>query len=92
MEYQEAVFLYRIAYASPSGANSVVRSLAEQPGPGDRIVIDARTTVVVQEVIVHTDGGTIAAEVIAETADDAEVGALAETTESVTGSAFRSSR
>ena len=82
------MFLYRIAYASPSGAHSVVRSLAEQPLPGDQIVLDARTTVTVREVIVHTQGGTIAAEVIAETTDDVAVRPLP----GVTGSAFRSSR
>lgn len=86
------MFLYRIAYASPSGAHSVVRSLAEQPVPGDQIVIDARTTVIVREVIVHTEGGTIAAEVIADASDAAELGSLPGVTGSVTGSAFRSSR
>ncbi len=86
------MFLYRIAYASPSGAHSVVRSLAEQPVPGDQIVIDAQTTVIVREVIVHTEGGTIAAEVLAETADQAEVGALPGVAGPVTESAFRSSR
>ena len=84
----EAVSLYRIAYASPSGAHSVVRSLVEQPVPGDQIVLDAHTVVTVREVIVHTEGGTIAAEVIAETTDDAVASAIP----GVTGSAFRSSR
>jgi hypothetical protein len=84
----EAVFLYRIAYASPTGAHSVVRSLAEQPVPGDQIVLDAHTVVTVREIIVHTEGGTIAAEVIAETTDDADPSAIPE----ATGSAFRSSR
>ena len=82
------MFLYRIAYVSASLAHSVVRSLAEQPVPGDEIVLDAHTVVTVREVIVHAEGGTIAADIVAETTDAAEEGALP----GVTGSASRSSR
>ncbi len=65
--------LYRIAYVSASQAHSVVRQLAVQPMPGDRITLDGNTVVTVREVIAHGDSDhTIAAEVIAETYNGTE--------------------
>ena len=63
------MLLYRIAYVSASEAHSVVRPLAEQPVPGDRIALDAHTVVTVRKVVAHAEGDTIAANVIAEATD-----------------------
>lgn len=66
MEALETVLLYRIAYVSASEAHSVVRPLAEQPVPGDRIALDAHTVITVRKVVAHAEDDTIAADVIAE--------------------------
>ena len=63
------MLLYRIAYVSASEAHSVVRPLAEQPVPGDRIALDAHTVVTVRKVVAHVEDDTIAANVIAEAGD-----------------------
>ena len=69
MEALKTVLLYRIACMSASNAHSVVRPLAKQPVPGDRIALDAHTVVTVRKVVAHVEDDTIAANVIAEASD-----------------------
>jgi hypothetical protein len=82
------MLLYRIAYSSKSVTHSVVRPLPTPPLAGDRITVDARTVVTVRKVVPHSEGDTIAAEVLADASDAPDEVAR----QQVTGSASRSSR
>ena len=86
------MLLYRIAYMSASNAHSVVRPLAEQPVPGDRIALDAHTVITVRKVVAHAEDDTIAANVIAEAGDAPGSEILDNTASTLAAPVGRSSR